>query len=36
MKVRRAIHAQDSHLRCALVGWQIAVWLVAVALSFSP
>jgi hypothetical protein len=35
VKVRHAKHAQDSRLRFALVGWQIAVWLVAVALSFS-
>jgi hypothetical protein len=34
MKARRATHSPGSHLQFALAGWQVVVWMAAVALSF--
>jgi hypothetical protein len=34
MKAQDATHRHGSHLRFALAGWQVGVWIAAVALSF--
>jgi hypothetical protein len=34
MKARRATRSPGNHLQFAFAGWQAAVWMAAVALSF--